>query len=266
MELEKYASDYLQLMQHVYHNKHILNVSTITFICELSVKEIDLLTFINTFEEKKQNTKFNDITMKTESHGAFEVSKRGKVKKSFFNQITLNFKDINKKSIKIFSNGKLQLTGLTSQYECIHVSDYVVALLNYILPQTPGIAITKSYIGMLNSNFSVLYNIDLVKFNKILQQNGNCFSVYNPESYPAINLKIYLDENERSLSVFIFGTGNIVITGSKTLQEMQSAYLYITKLLGDHFVSRNTEYKAKHKRVEPYIEGYNIRQYLSCMS
>lgn len=265
MSLEEYSNDYLKLMRHVFDNKHILNVSTITYICDLNVTEIDLKTFIETFEAKQVNTKFANIKMKPfPVHKKFEISKRGKIKKSFFNQITLNFEDINKKSIKIFSNGKLQLTGLTSLFECKHVSLFILDLLKFILPNISNINVDKGYIAMLNSNFSVMYNIDLYNFNKILQKQKNCFSVYNPESYPAINFKIHISD-ERCLSIFIFGTGNIVITGSKTLNEMTIAYKYVTDLLKQHNVSKTTEYVPKKTREEPYLNGYNIRQYMSCI-
>ena len=98
MSLKEYSRDYLNLMQHVFDNNHILNVSTITYICDLNVNEIDLKTFIETFETKQQNTKYSKINMKPiPVHKKFEISKRGKIKKTFFNQITLNFEDINKK-------------------------------------------------------------------------------------------------------------------------------------------------------------------------
>lgn len=265
MSLKEYSRDYLNLMQHVFDNNHILNVSTITYICDLNVNEIDLKTFIETFETKQQNTKYSKINMKPiPVHKKFEISKRGKIKKTFFNQITLNFEDINKKSIKIFSNGKLQLTGLTSLFECKNVSSFILDLLKFILPENDNINIDNGYIAMINSNFSVAFNIDLYNFNKILQKQKNCFSVYNPESYPAINFKIHIN-TERCLSVFIFGTGNIVITGSKTLSEMTIAYKYVTDLLKHNDVSKSTEYVPKKVRDEPYLNGYNIRQYMSCL-
>ena len=265
MSLEDYSNDYLKLMDNVFHNKHILNVSTITYICNLNVHEIDLKTFIETFEIKQVGTKYAKIKMKPfPVHKNFEISKRGKIKKSFFNQITLNFVDINKKSIKIFSNGKLQLTGLTSLFECKNVSMFILELLKFILPNISHINIDKGYIAMLNSNFSVMYNIDLYNFNKILQKQKNCFSVYNPESYPAINFKINISD-DRCLSIFIFGTGNIVITGSKTINEMTIAYKYVTDLLKQNDVAKCTEYVQKKRRDEPYVDGYNIRQYMSCI-
>lgn len=261
MDLKQYSSEYLSLMETVYNNKHILNISTITYLCVLNVDFIDLRQFILCFDNH-QNC--SNVHMKRcIDKNVLEVSKRGKVKKSFYNQITLNFKDINKKSVKIFSNGKIQITGLTSLYECKHVSEFVLSLLKTILTGHDETRIEHSYIGMLNSNFSVMYNVDLNKLNKILQRDPRCFSVYNPESYPAINLKIKTED--RNLSVFIFGTGNIVITGSKTISEMKHAYCYITEMLSKFDVAKSTPYKPKPKRVEPYLDGYNIRQYLSCV-
>jgi hypothetical protein len=110
MDTKTYAEEFLQFMQTVHRNKHALNVSTITLICDLNVDNVDIKTFCQHFNEP-------NITMKICPHG-FDTTRKGRVRKSFYNQVTLNYKDISKKSMKIFSNGKLQITGLTSLYEC----------------------------------------------------------------------------------------------------------------------------------------------------
>ena len=262
--LGEYSREYFQLMESVNKRGHVLNISTITYLCTLNVDEINLKLFCERFDTISHE-RYGDIVIKTPIRDD-TCNKRGKNKRSFFNQLTLNFRDINKKSIKIFSNGKLQITGLTSMFECKYVSEYIVSLLMYVLRGDirPDATINRGYIGMLNANFSLNNNIDLTKLNKILQKRDKCFCVYNPESYPAINLKIQTDD--RWLSVFVFGTGNIVITGSKCISEMDFAYCFITHALSIDNVSKSTEFKPKAIRNEPYIYGYNIRQFLSCIS
>ena len=260
MDLDEYANEYLKFMNTVHKNGHSLNVSTITLICDLNVETICIQTFCENFEEP-------NITMKVcKPNTEVEVTKRGRVKKSFYNQVTLNYKDISKKSIKIFSNGKLQITGLTSYYECEVLTNYVISILRRTLTNE-DISVTRRYVGMINSNFSVKTNLDLQKLNKILNKKVNVMSIYNPESYPAINMK-YTQSNGTTISIFIFGTGNIVITGGKTLAHMRASYDFIyEEILRNHSnVCKKTTYIPKENKVESYIEGYPIRQYMSCVT
>ena len=153
LDQEKYANDYFSFMEKVNLNGHSLNISTITLIGYLDTERIDL----------------EMLTKKLEGHSIYSikvgnkkettVTKRGKIKKSFFNQITLNYKDLSKKSIKVFTNGRLHITGLTSYIECNKVSQEVVDVLNNLLSE--NIKINSLKIGMINSNFSCNYNLYL---------------------------------------------------------------------------------------------------------
>ena len=252
MDTKTYAEEFLQFMQTVHRNKHALNVSTITLICDLNVDNVDIKTFCQHFNEP-------NIAMKICPHG-FDTTRKGRVRKSFYNQVTLNYKDISKKSMKIFSNGKLQITGLTSLYECEKLTTYTLNVLRRTLSD-PEITIRRSYIGMINCNFSIGTNLDLYKLNKLLNRHARVMSIYNPESYPAINMKY------GNTSVFVFGTGNIVITGGKCLRDMKETYGFINEEIIRNYetVSKMTVHIKKKARVEDYVNGYSVRQYMSCV-
>lgn len=258
MDSLKYAKEYMEFMEEVYKNNHVLNVSTITLICNLNVERLCIATFCEVFNESGVDVK------RCKPNKEFEVTKRGKIKKTFFNQVTLNYKDISKKSIKVFSNGKLQITGLTSYLECNYVAQMVTKWLQKALSNT-DIKVTHMYVGMINSNFSVKKNLDLVRLNQLLNTHNNVMSIYNPESYPAINMK-YIDDT-MSVSIFVFGTGNIVITGGKELEHMRKAYQFIHHVISTNhsMVCKTTKHVPKIKNNEPYVNGYPIRQYMSCM-
>ena len=110
---------------------------------------------------------------------------------------------------------------------------------------------------MINSNFSCNCNLNLKLFTRLLSYEGYT-SRYNPESYPAINLKY------EKVSVFIFGSGNVVITGSKSIEEIIETYKFITD-----FMKVNPEvYKTvniKELKKTEYVNGYPIRQFISCI-
>jgi TATA-box binding protein (TBP) (component of TFIID and TFIIIB) len=257
-----YAEEYLSFMEEVHKNKHVLNISTITLICNLNVDNVSIQTFIDRFQEP-------GITMKVQSvvkNGKIDVTRRSKVKRAFFNQVTLNYQDISKKSIKIFSNGKLQMTGITSGFECDVLSNYVLQLIRRTLNNN-DIRIVKSYMGMINSNFSVNVGIDLVKLNRVLNENPHVMSIYNPESYPAINVKYEIPGKEHCTSIFVFGTGNIVTTGGKSIEDIKASYRFIHSEISNHYelVCRPDCITDRPIKKEPMLYGYPVRQYMSCV-
>jgi TATA-box binding protein (TBP) (component of TFIID and TFIIIB) len=270
LSIEKYAQEYTKFMDISSKNGHTVNVSTITLLCTLSVPKIDIQGFTSSFQE-------DGVTIKiSKNNKQFELTKRGKVKKTFFNQVTLNYYDISNKSIKVFSNGKLQVTGISSCYECHHVIGLITTWLNKKTESfdvLEPIRVTDAYFGMLNVNFSVKSFLDLSLLNHRLNMNDNVMSVYNPETYPAINMKLQLSsgeymcstKNNKNISIFVFGTGNIVITGGKSLEGVTEAYSFIVKQLSETILLKPNVIPQK-KTLDKYIYGYKVKQYLSCVN
>lgn len=249
LDTQTYARQYMEFMELVEKNNHVCNISTITLIGDLDTAELDLARLV----ESLSNSIFE---IKISSKNQHTVTKRGKIKKSFFNQITLNYKDISKKSIKLFSNGIIHITGLTCFLECNKLSLKIVDIINECL--NTNISLLGLRIGMINNNFSCNYNLNLRVLSKKLITT--CYiSRYNPESYPAINLKY------EKVSIFIFGSGNVVITGGKSLEEIIDTYKFIT-----NFIRNNPEVckgvNVKTKKPSEYVHGYPIRQMISCMT
>tara|TARA_Y100000816_G_C26062804_1_gene558249 strand:+ start:123 stop:926 length:804 start_codon:yes stop_codon:yes gene_type:complete len=248
LDTKKYAQQFLEFMEIVQENGHVCNISTITLIGSLSIKKISLETILD-------NVKDSIYTVKVSKKNHQTVTKRGKIKKTFFNQITLNYKDISNKSIKIFSNGIFHITGLTCYLECNLVSMKLRDLIKQCV-KDESVSITDLRIGMINNNFCCNHDLNLRMMIKSLKM-CNYVARYNPESYPAINLKY------NNTSIFIFGSGNIVITGSKSLEEIVKTYRFITDFIKDKEFCKTQNQKAK-KQVE-YMHGYSIRHFISCL-
>lgn len=253
-ELKEYADHFFSFMNAIHKNNHNVNVSTMTILCHLDTDCLNIQEFSTKFSHDHVTIKYS-ITP-----NSFTVSRRGKVKKSFFNQVTLNYQDISKKSIKIFSNGKLQITGIASKAESDYVIQSVVQWINATL--SLDVKPIRIYTGMINSNFSIGWCIDLTRLNRFLNSDEQIDSIYNPESYPAINMKYSM--KDARISVFIFSTGNIVITGGKCIKHIHQTY----DLLTNKFVEHPEVLRMENKRIskdEIIIDGYTIRQYQSCV-
>lgn len=256
MNIEEYSKNYLEIIEKVQKNNHILRISTITAICEISINKVDL----NKFNEYITNTK-NVTTKHSKNHDEYTVTKRGKVRKTFFNQLTINYKDISKKSIKIFLNGKLQLTGLSSLFECKLVIEMICKWLSECFLER--ITYNNFKIGMINSNFMINHTINLEKLQYYLINNHSNANIrFEPDTYPAINVKSLFDNK---VSIFIFGSGNIVITGAKTLSEIKTAYEYISQILNNSAIFLRKKDQKTKKQETIYVNGYPIKELLSTL-
>lgn len=269
---KSFINDYFSLMETCYKfcekNKDIsyIDISTMTIISDLSC-EINIKHLNDNFASPFKPVCF---LKKTKEHNEYELTKRGKVKKSFYNQITIEFKDYTTKSVKIFSNGRLQMTGITSISEAFETVNTII----YILENTPNVlkttceGPTNMYIGMINTDFHVKHELNILKL-KSLMESKNVRISYNPGVYPGLKIKIHQSSNACT-SAFIFRSGRILITGAKSLSDIQNAYKIIAQSIYDNkdVIKLGNATEKQPKKTPKYscaiINGYS-EKLLNCV-
>lgn len=245
--LQTFASDFIELMNNAYdfmkYGHSSLNISTMTLVCCTNKEYIDMEKFVEHFEVVKGD--FNAVLKKKNRHDKPTITKRGKVKKNFFNQATITYRDNTTKSIKVFTNGKLQMTGITSLIEGLRVAHKICDIVSECT--NTKIIVTNVRIAMINSDFCIRKNVNLHRFQcDIEDRNIDCG--YDPDTYPGLKVKY------KGVSIFIFSTGSVVITGSKSLKELQDAFLFISTMV---VRSESTFGTTKEKDKKPeYVDGY----------
>lgn len=261
-----FTNDFFDLMETSYilskedPKLSSINISTMTAVCD-----IDCMINLEKLTKFFTSPSYPLCSIKkAKSNKECTYTKRGKQKKSFYNQTTITYKTHTTKSIKVFSNGKLQITGLTSVIEALDTIQIVIYILkesnNSIISGKPEITNMKHFsIEMINSNFNYLKEIDLKKL-KNLMKSMYLDVTYDPDTYPGINAKI------NGVSVFIFGTGNVVITGSKSLKSTTNTLRYVSKLLCENKQThlKNGKGLKKTKRIILKKNGYDENLYNAC--
>lgn len=241
-----------------------INLSTMTMIATLDGK-IDIALLNSNFKSPGYPV---CTLIKSKDHHEYELTSRGKKKKSFYNQTTIKFTDCTTKSIKIFSNGRLQLTGITSITEAVSVSSIICGILNSIPRCTnSSIDVKDVAIAMINTNFSYNCGIDITMLQKLLEGKDKVYVSFNAERYPGLNIK-HIHSDGSMTSVLFFGSGRVVITGGKQFDSITKSFKMITDIVYKNFDQLKTNV-VQSEKVPKYVEtsfrnGYNAKQ-LRCV-
>jgi TATA-box binding protein (TBP) (component of TFIID and TFIIIB) len=87
-----------------------------------------------------------------------------------------------------------------------------------------NIEISKMKIVLINSIFTINYKINREILVNLLN-NEHITYKYEPSSHAAVNIKYKC--NNRIVSILVFQTGNIIITGAKKISQIIESYRYI---------------------------------------
>ena len=87
---------------------------------------------------------------------------------------------------------------------------------------------------MINSNFSLNYNINLMRVAQHFENHPDIFKVsFEPDRYSAVKIKFQPAQDMKEITTSIFSTGKIIITGAETLKEIAFAYNIINQHIND---------------------------------
>lgn len=134
----------------------------------------------------------------------------------------------------------------------------------------PEYNISGTHTVMINSDFSVNFNINLKKMTKILKKRG-LFNTYEPDEHSGVNVRYYYNplnvmqgfcgcdphcstREKRAIctkiTVLIFRPGSIIITGSRSLEQLKAVHSLIIDVLKENMTAIMIEDKPEdHKQV-----------------
>jgi TATA-box binding protein (TBP) (component of TFIID and TFIIIB) len=207
-------------------------------------------------------------------------SKKSKVPKkkgtdSFYNsfdiKITLLDHTKNKTSsnisVFIFPNGKAKAAGIKTINTINLLLDELIELVNYVpgsVQHPETLEINNMKIQMICSDFKIKpiredqdgWCIRQEELKNILVKNGLSATFSALSRYPGINLKIEsIVEQNKQISLLIFRSGSIIITGGKNANDLSNCYQFITRLITLHasilfYYDINEEIKQRKKNLK----------------
>ena len=176
--------------------------------------------------------------------------------KLFYNGNIINI------SVFIFPNSKVKIAGIKNIEMIKIITEQLTELISDSLSFDEELKAENIKIQMICSDFKIkpikennsgwCIKQDLLK--KILVNTYNTSATFSPLSrYPGINVKKKsLIENNKPVSLLIFRSGSIIITGAKDIIDIHDSYNFIVNIIRTHskelfYYDINEEIKQQKK-------------------
>lgn len=173
---------------------------------------------------------------------------------------TKGFKEVN---IKLFGNGSVQMTGINSEEFARETLEWLIAECAKLSesPFTKPPVVNKMNIQMINSDFSIGTPIQSEAIHAILRDRYNLFSIFEKTLYQGVDTKYFYNTERdpeaqvgvcdcptlcsgqgdghgpgqcKRITISIFQTGNIIITGARNMAQINEAYEFINRIFDAH--------------------------------
>jgi len=196
------------------------------------------------------------------------LTKRRVSNKTFFNQSTIvirklrekdgDFKEVN---IKFFANGGFQMTGVTNEDFSLDVINWIIKEFNSLPTPITSVPLElkKFNVQLLNSDYKVNLLIKRAELHRLLCGKYHLSSTLETTIYQGVNTKYYYNDQAevkngvcrcpkfcngqgdgseigqcKRITIAIFQTGSIIITGARIQKQLDEAYDFINKIIKDH--------------------------------
>lgn len=211
---------------------------------DISISTITIISKVNHLIDVKEVSESIDLVegkiMYIKGMGIYKTlvkqRKKKTVKSSFHNQISIGVMLNKIISVKLFINGSIQITG------CKKLDDAVMALkILFDELDMDGLELSNLdnfRIVMINSNFNIGFKIDRDKLFNLIKEDVTCS--YDKSIHACVDIKFL--NGDKIISIFVFESGSIVITGANTLSHIINSYNFICKILLENYktiVKRN---------------------------
>lgn len=170
-------------------------------------------------------------------------------------------------NVKLFRNGRVQATGIRSEEDGRRVLAIVADEVRRIYAEGGKIVGNEAEvrpadfrISMINTNFRVNYHLRRATLQDLLTGEQYNMKSYFGGTYPAVKLAYYWNEKNpvqgicgcgestvckgkgrgkgrgdcKKVTVCVFATGSVLITGGNSFEQVEDAYTFITGVLARH--------------------------------
>ena len=225
-------------------------INKLEFINEIYVKYCEKMKLINKLKEDNKNFNINhEIFKLTNIITYFQniipyltniINKLKKVQ-----ECDIQILDYISKKYREDLNDLIEIETLSPFYEFNLIDNIDQYKLNNIK------------IELINSDFTTNFMINNTKLNHIVKNKYKAFSSYEPNDYPGVKNKFFWNANNKKnqgkcmctpkcvergkksvcvqITISVFQSGSVIITGAKSIQQIKDAYYYINTIFKDNY-------------------------------
>jgi len=241
-------------------------ISTITCNASIGTK-VNLTLFFDNIILDEKGFLWGELGHRTIGKYPKKKKDMSKEKKCFDNQVTIvyNYNGLYYPNIKLFRNGNVQMTGIRNELDGIKIVEIIAEEIKKIAKRTPEIVENDNHIKaddfkirMINSDFGFPFKIRRKNLHKLLiSEKYNNICSFQPLTYPGVKLQYFWNINDikkdgicrcrtpcygkgsttgecKKVTVAIFDSGKILITGANSLEQVNSAYNYICRVIQEN--------------------------------
>lgn len=244
-----------------------LHVSAMVQIGKLNTN-IDLMNTANSLNINKNIlfVEYGDHVSKGDN--GKKRPKSDKPRKYFYNQLTIHVfsetKNNNRINVKIFNNGRIQMTGINNECQGVQTIKTLCDEFNMLSDKEKSFdteeeiqSVEDLVTVLINSDFDIGFPIDRESLHRAIVESGY-YSSYEPCNYPGVNIKYYRNplrknfgicdcekpcngkgkgDTCKKITVAVFKSGKIIITGGRDKSDISVAHKFITE-----FIQENKEF------------------------
>ena len=177
-------------------------------------------------------------------------------KKSFYNQETVHVVHDGKiMNVKLFNNGKLQITGLKKVDQGPKLVQTLIEYLQDLSIIDYDTFLVNHKLVLINSDFDIGYEINREVLHREIIEAG-IYSSYEPCIYPGVNIKYFMNTNNfdgicecleicngkgradgegdcKKVTIAVFKSGKVIITGGQNTDQLETAYRFIKNFIDE---------------------------------
>jgi TATA-box binding protein (TBP) (component of TFIID and TFIIIB) len=234
-----------------------VRITTITLYAKQILGDVDPKKIRRRFKAIGGSLKLRPVGSDKSFEWKIKASKRAQ---QFYNCISISYTDCySTKAVKLFSNGSIQIAGCSNVLDCKRVVKQLAIVLPIILNRSLDIRYDQFKIVMINTNFTVNQQLNLYKVIKDFKDDK--YEVkYDPGSYAPVVVKFKPLEHMKRITVCIFSTGSVGITGAETLMEVAHAYKEVNEMIGNESRVQDLEYQQDFNMImgAPFEEWLRV--------
>ena len=241
-------------LQKMYDSVHINDNGKITYNTLNDTNIIEEIIFIE-YGKTKDISNSKGINPKNAKKNTYK--KKEKTSKRFDNQLTIVLKvNNNNINMKLFKNGRVQMTGLKDINNGPIAIQFIINLIKNINNDITNIEkneleYSNYKICLINSDFKFTSKLRRNKLFEFINTNTELVCSYEPCIYPGVKIQFFYNDSMDGIcrcqdgfcsnksknsqcvkiTVAIFESGCTIITGAKSLDQINITYKYIKDLL-----------------------------------